>query len=96
MSTVNIPRLDLNTYVNGSAADRKKPASQLVRAQVQPFRPDTVAKLISNETRERGCNHQQNQTDKLKGAVRGGDCLERIPSGHDGSPVAALTKRSRC
>jgi hypothetical protein len=26
----------------------------------------TVAKLIGDEARERGCNHQQNQTDKLK------------------------------
>jgi hypothetical protein len=51
---------------------------------------------MGNEARERGGNDQQHQTDKLKDAVRSGDYLERIPSRHDGSPVAALTKRGRC
>jgi len=32
MSTVNIPRLDLNNYVNGSAADRKKFSDDLGKA----------------------------------------------------------------
>jgi len=42
MSTVNIPRLDLNDYVKGSAADRKKFSDDLGKAAGRSAAPATT------------------------------------------------------